>query len=197
MLPAGTTVAAEVSRLAACETSAAMLTPLARYEACYVEQPAACAFRSQLLLEQDASDDTRASRFPGCRHLLPFGMFGLALHMWLRRGGFKPANVLLMQQESLLLHTDVALDVVHRFLGLSAHRTPMSFRSPTRALPPLLAPNESEELRLFFEPHRAYLRELVGIHGEAANTTLVLQRDFLSATAIDWDTLDLREVGPF
>ena len=59
-----------------------------------------------------------ASRFPGCRHLLPFGMYGLGLQLWLVKGGIAPADVLLMQQEALLLHTEEALAALHSFLGI-------------------------------------------------------------------------------
>ena len=102
--------------------------------------------------------------------------------------------MLLLQQEALLTQPGPALRTLHRFLGIALHPTPTPPQQlAARVAPPLLAPNASEALRLFFQPHRARLRDLVGTSGAAANASLVLQADFLDPDASDSESLLVRE----
>ena len=80
-------------------------------------------------------------------------MYGLGLHTWLARGGVDSARVLLIQQEALHLHPNRAMAALHRFLGIAPRRTRVHRRKLIRVPSPLLTPNASEALRIFYAPH--------------------------------------------
>ena len=73
-------------------------TQLERFLACYIDEQAICDFGASLMENQPERFRPKpTNRFPGCRHLLQFGMYGLGLQAWLITAGVSAHNVGLVQ----------------------------------------------------------------------------------------------------
>lgn len=113
------TVRTELERASRCDATMGPHTPLAtRLESCYAAQSSVCAFPSPLLPLPAVTAASASGRFPGCHHLLPFGMYAAGLQQWLRRGRFASHGVLVVQMDALRTHRDRVRHALHRFLDL-------------------------------------------------------------------------------
>jgi len=161
-------------------------TQLERFLGCYIDEKAMCDFGAALMEDQPERFRPKPSnRFPGCRHLLQFSMYGLGLQSWLLTAGVAASNVGIVQMEAFSEHHVTVANNIQAFLGISSvddvpkGKTYRSRRHDATDLPVF------QQLDDFFQPHRAYLLQLLGSRvGGQVNLLGVRAQDFPGLVAV-------------